>query len=206
MHAAVPISVFVQGRLPFSSSSSSSFEALELITPPPYSTTGRSELFIIPATFSMSSPVNLSCLTGTTLPAGVNSHSAAVTSFVMSTSTGPGRSDTAILNASLKVSASSSTLRTTKLCLVMGMVMPAMYTSWKLSRPIRSEATLPVIATMGTLSINAVAMPVTRLVAPGPEVASTTPVLPVARAYPSAACAAPCSWAVIICFILSEFL
>ena len=33
----------------------------------------------------------------------------------------------------------------------------------------------------------AVAIPVTRLVAPGPDVASTTPVLPVARAYPSAA-------------------
>ena len=30
--------------------------------------------------------------------------------------------------------------------------------------------------------------------APGPDVAITTPVLPVERAYPSAMCAAPCSW------------
>ena len=37
----------------------------------------------------------------------------------------------------------------------------------------------------------AVAIPVTRLVAPGPEVAIHTPTLPVARAYPSAAWEAP---------------
>ena len=36
-------------------------------------------------------------------------------------------------------------------------------------------------------------MPVTALVAPGPEVTSTTPHLPVERAYPSAAWVAPCS-------------
>ena len=39
----------------------------------------------------------------------------------------------------------------------------------------------------------AVAIPVTRFVAPGPEVAKQTPTLPVALAYPSAACEAPCS-------------
>ena len=59
----------------------------------------------------------------------------------------------------------------------MGIVMPVMYTSWKLSRPIRPVPTLPVMATIGTLSMYAVAMPVTRFVAPGPLVASTTPVL-----------------------------
>ena len=48
-------------------------------------------------------------------------------------------------------------------------------------------------------SRKAVAMPVTRLVAPGPEVAMTTPGFPVARAQPSAAWAAPCSWAVRTC-------
>ena len=42
--------------------------------------------------------------------------------------------------------------------------------------------TLPVMAIMGIESIYAVAMPVTRLVAPGPEVARHTPTLPVARA------------------------
>jgi hypothetical protein len=41
--------------------------------------------------------------------------------------------------------------------------------------------------TIGTESIKAVAMPVTVLVAPGPEVTMTTPTLPVAREYPSAA-------------------
>ena len=46
----------------------------------------------------------------------------------------------------------------------------------------RSVPTLAVMATMGMLSKNAVAMPVTRLVAPGPLVAIQTPTLPVARA------------------------
>ena len=41
---------------------------------------------------------------------------------------------------------------------------------------------MAVMATMGTLSIYAVAIPVTRLVAPGPLVAMQTPTFPVARA------------------------
>ena len=45
----------------------------------------------------------------------------------------------------------------------------------------REQGTLPVIATMGMLSSIAVAIPVTRLVAPGPLVAKHTPTLPVAR-------------------------
>ena len=49
------------------------------------------------------------------------------------------------------------------------------------------------MATTGIESIYAVAIPVTRLVAPGPDVAKQTPTLPVALAYPSAACEAPCS-------------
>lgn len=60
----------------------------------------------------------------------------------------------------------------------------------------RERGTLPVMATRGTESSMAVAIPVTRFVAPGPEVAMTTPGFPVARAYPSAAWAAPCSCAV----------
>ncbi len=54
--------------------------------------------------------------------------------------------------------------------------------------------TWPVIATSGRLSILASARPVTRFSAPGPEVAITTPGLPVTRAYPSAAKMPPCSW------------
>src|SRR5674476_386161 len=49
------------------------------------------------------------------------------------------------------------------------------------------------MATIGTESMYASDKPVTRFVAPGPDVAMQTPTLPVATAYPSAACAAPCS-------------
>ena len=69
-----------------------------------------------------------------------------------------------------------------KLCLVTGIVMPEMSASWKPSVPISERATCPVIATIGTESICASASGVTRLVAPGPEVAMQTPTLPVAWA------------------------
>ena len=52
----------------------------------------------------------------------------------------------------------------------------------------------------------AVAIPVTRFVAPGPLVAMHTPTFPVTRAYPSAAWEAPCSCAVRICLIRELFL
>ena len=45
-----------------------------------------------------------------------------------------------------------------------------------------AEGTWPVMTTMGIESICAVAIPVTALVAPGPDVTSTTPGFPVARA------------------------
>ncbi len=54
--------------------------------------------------------------------------------------------------------------------------------SWKASLPMSAPGTLPVMATMGMESSCAVAMPVTRLVAPGPDVPRQTPTLPVARA------------------------
>ena len=50
-----------------------------------------------------------------------------------------------------------------------------------------------MIATIGTESIWASAIGVTKFVAPGPDVAMQTPVRPVACAYPVAACPAPCS-------------
>ena len=67
-------------------------------------------------------------------------------------------------------------------CLVIGMVMPQMSASWKASVPMAEEATWPVMATIGTESMCASASGVTRLVAPGPEVAMHTPTLPVAWA------------------------
>ncbi len=60
--------------------------------------------------------------------------------------------------------------------------MPVMSASWKPSRPMRAVMTCPVTHTMGTESIQALAMPVTRLVAPGPDVAKHTPTLPDTRA------------------------
>ena len=73
-------------------------------------------------------------------------------------------------------------------------------------RPCRSArpGTWPVIATIGTESMYASAIGVTRLVAPGPEVAMQTPTLPVACAYPVAACPAPCSWRTRMCRTLSS--
>ena len=63
-----------------------------------------------------------------------------------------------------------------------GSVTPVMSVSWNPSLPISLLPTWPVMQTMGEESIMAVAMPVTMLVAPGPEVAIATPTLPLARA------------------------
>lgn len=71
---------------------------------------------------------------------------------------------------------------TRKECLVTGIVMERMSASWKASVPIEPAGTLPVMATTGTESIAASVSGVTRLVAPGPEVARQTPTLPVETA------------------------
>jgi len=62
------------------------------------------------------------------------------------------------------------------------MVMPVMSVSWNASDPMRRLPTCPVMQTIGDESIIAVAMPVTMLVAPGPDVAMATPTRPLARA------------------------
>ncbi len=67
-------------------------------------------------------------------------------------------------------------------CFTIGIVMPEMSASWKPSVPISSVRTCPVRNTVGTLSITASAMQVTRFVAPGPLVASATPTRPDALA------------------------
>ena len=69
-----------------------------------------------------------------------------------------------------------------KLCLTAGIVMPMTSASWKPSVPSRSVRTWPVMKTTGTESIIASTIGVTRFVAPGPDVASATPTLPVAFA------------------------
>jgi len=60
-------------------------------------------------------------------------------------------------------------------------------------RPNEGAGTCPVIATRGTESSIASASPVTRFVAPGPEVAMHTPTSPEVLAHPSAANTSPCS-------------
>jgi hypothetical protein len=60
--------------------------------------------------------------------------------------------------------------------------MPTVSHSWKASLPIRCVGTWPVMQTRGTESHSASVSPVTELVAPGPEVTSTQPTLPLERA------------------------
>ena len=67
-------------------------------------------------------------------------------------------------------------------CLTIGIVMPNVSASWNPSVPIRSVRTWPVNATSGTESMCASVSGVTMFVAPGPEVANTTPTRPVALA------------------------
>ena len=57
-----------------------------------------------------------------------------------------------------------------------------MSVSWNASVPMNSFGTCAEMTMMGMESIYAVAIPVMAFVAPGPEVTSTTPGLPVERA------------------------
>ena len=83
--------------------------------------------------------------------------------------------------------------------LVTGRHMSTMSVSWKpicltpVSPFSRNVVTWPVRYSTGTESNHEQMMPVIRFVAPGPLVAIAHPRLPVARAYPSAAMAPPCS-------------
>ena len=79
------------------------------------------------------------------------------------------------------------------MCFVIGVVIESKSASWKASLPIPGVATCPVKTTSGKESLYASVIPVMAFVAPGPLVTTTTPVLPETRAYPSAACVAPCS-------------
>src|SRR5213595_3736110 len=95
----------------------------------------------------------------------------------MSTTTGPGRPVVAMWNAFLIVTASWFTSFTRKLCFTQGRVMPTVSHSWNASWPMACVGTCPVITTMGIESMYAVAMPVTALVTPGPDVTRHTPTL-----------------------------
>src|SRR5699024_9537671 len=103
-------------------------------------------------------------------------------SFGISTRTGPGRPVDAKWNADAIASGILFGSVTMKLCLVIGIVTPRISASWKASVPKRLDPTWPVMATIGTESKLASAIGVTKLVAPGPDVAIHTPTLPVATA------------------------
>ncbi len=100
----------------------------------------------------------------------------------MSTSTGPQRPVRATWKAAFSTCGISSTSCTSQECLTIGIVTPTMSHSWNASVPIRCVRTWPVMQTSGVESIHASAIGVTRLVAPGPDVAIATPTLPDARA------------------------
>ena len=100
----------------------------------------------------------------------------------MSTSTGPGRPVAAMWKAAWMYSGILRGSVTSIECLTIGSVIPVTSASWKPSVPIRSVRTWPVMNTVGTESIIASAIAVTRLVAPGPDVASATPTRPEAFA------------------------
>ena len=56
-----------------------------------------------------------------------------------------------------------------------GLATPIISVSWNASFPIITNGTCPVTAIIGEESAYAVAIPVIRLVAPGPDVAKQTP-------------------------------
>ena len=122
----MPIRVSTTGALSFATSSFISSLAPDITDPPPQNTTGLfASLIILAARFKSSSVIFfVNRLIGSGLN-GVYSVLLAVTSFVISTSTGPGLPEPAILKAVLIVSASFVTSLTIKLCFVIGVVTPA---------------------------------------------------------------------------------
>ncbi len=67
------------------------------------------------------------------------------------------------------------------------------WASWKPPSPMPIVPASGVTSTTGLCAQNAAAIAVTQLLMPGPFCPTTTPWRPLARAYPSAMCPAPCS-------------
>ena len=87
---------------------------------------------------------------------------------------------------------------------VTGVSTPTTSVSWKPLLPVMLWATCPVIATTGEESAKAVAIPVTRSVAPGPDVAEQTPAFLETLPYASAMWAPSCSCLTRTCLILES--
>lgn len=118
----------------------------------------------------------------------------------ISTLTGPAGALMACVQACFRTSSVSSADRTRYACLLTALSMP----SWSgtsctapVSRPRWAVALCPVMCSKGVPAKRASTRPGTVLEAPGPVLLITTPIAPVARASPSAMCAAPVSPRVI---------
>ena len=125
-YAPLPIRVSHTGASTSSTNSFSSASASLITAPPPTKIYGFLDAVIISTALSIaSSVIPAVILSGALASTGTYSVLLAVTSFVISTRTGPGRPVFAILKARLIVSASLSTSLTMKLCFVIGVVIPA---------------------------------------------------------------------------------
>jgi len=128
--------------------------------------------------------------------------SAAWMSSGTSSQTGPGRPAWQILHASSSEGATSSTDMSVFANFVIGRTESTMLYSWSPSwRSLRCGAAVIIVERLtcsemtiiGTESSHAPRTPVSAFVPPGPVVTQTTPGVPPARAYPSAAIAQACS-------------
>ena len=112
-NAPLPISESHTGASTFSTNFLSSSDASDITAPPPTNTYGFLAFLISVTALSISSSLMLAVILSTGFGTlGVYSHSAAVTSLVTSTSTGPGLPSFAILKAFLNVFARSFTFLT----------------------------------------------------------------------------------------------
>ena len=99
----------------------------------------------------------------------------------------------AILKALRTISVIFSDASTAWAHLLIGLHIPMASMIWWLSLCCRLVEPCPMIATTGARSMFASAIPVRRLVTPGPRVPRQTPAFPVSLPWASAAKAAPCS-------------
>ena len=112
----------------------------------------------------------------------------------ISRNAGPGAPAIASRNAIAHMSATRSVVTTFDANFVIERIMSTCGRSC--SEPILCwlSAPCPPISSMGLSARKALATPVMASVVPGPAVTTAQPGRPVTRAYPSAACAATCSW------------
>jgi len=174
----------VHGKPSIFTSVRSCAAALARITPPPVYTIGRFASSSSCAAFLICPlcPFTVGLYERIATESGYSKRQRAVVmSLGMSTTTGPGLPVRAMWNAFFIVTARSRTSLTRKLCFTHGRVIPTVSHSWNASSPIACVGTWPEMTTIGIESMYAVAMPVTALVTPGPEVTRHTPTFSLAR-------------------------